>query len=132
MRSRSKLILFLLYPFHAFAQSCPAGFVAVEYDTFVPAVGGVCPSGYVAHDVSEVCSVGATGACWLVRALCGAGITKLNTSGGLSFPLYSDKSTSPSIHIKYNNMVCYVDLESGSATGAINVKYNGVVYHTVQ
>ena len=59
-------------------------------------------------------------------------ITKLNTSGGLSFPLYADKSTSPSIHIKYNNMVCYVDLESGSATGAINVKYNGVVYHAVQ
>lgn len=91
MRSRIRLILFLLYPFHAFAQSCPTGFVAVEYDTFVPAVGGVCPSGYVAHDVSDICASDVTGVCWFVRALCGAGITSLNTSGGLSFPLYSDK-----------------------------------------
>ncbi len=125
------LILFLLCPFHTFAQSCPSGMVAVEYDAFVPATGGACPSGYVAHDVETICGAG-DGACWLVRMLCTAGITMLNTSGGLSFPLYSDKSTSPSIYVKYNDTVCYADLEVGSATGAINIKYNDVIYHTVQ
>ena len=122
---------FLMFPIVGMATTCPSGMVAYEYDAYVPTVAGVCPAGYVAHDVSDVCSVGATGACWLVRVLCGAGITTLNTSGGLSFPLYSDKSTSPSIHIKYNDSTCYADLEVGVATGAFHVKYNDIVYHTV-
>ncbi len=74
------------------------------------------------------------GACWGVeqlRNLCTAGITSLNTSGGLAFPLYAEKSTSPSIYVRYNNMVCYGDLEVGISAGAVNVAYNDVVYHLV-
>lgn len=125
-------ILFLLCPFHVFAATCPAGFVTVEHDDFVPAVGGACVSGYVVHDLDVACGTGVTSACWLVRMVCGAGVTQLKTSGGLSFPLYSDKSTSPSIHVKYDNTVCYVDLATGVANSAINIRYNGVVYHAVK
>ena len=126
------LILFWLYPPCVFAVTCPVGFVAYEYDSFVPATGGVCASGYVGHSLDAVCASGGAMACWLVRVLCDAGVTELKTSDGLSFPLYSEKNTSPSIHIKYNDTVCYVDLEEGVANAAINVSYNGVVYHTVK
>lgn len=128
------LLLFIL-PFVAFAQSCPTGMVAVEYDNYVAADAGVCPAGYVAHDVVDVCSDASTGACWLVeqmRALCGAGVTQLNISGGLNFPLYSTRATIPSLCVRYNDTTCYVDLEEGSAADAININNNGVTYHTVK
>ena len=129
-----KLGAFLIFvPMSAFAVSCPTGMVAVEYDSFVPAVSGVCDAGYKAHDIDTVCGSG-DGACWVVeqlRNLCTAGITSLNTSGGLAFPLYAEKSTSPSIYVRYNNMVCYGDLEVGLSAGAVNVAYNDVVYHLV-
>ena len=106
----------------------------MEYDNYVAADAGVCPSGYVAHDVDTVCGAG-DGVCWIVehlRELCGAGVTQLNVSGGLNFPLYSTRATNPSLCVRYNDTTCYVDLESGNVTGAINVNYNGVVYHTVE
>lgn len=124
-------VCFLLFPFVAYAQSCPAGMVAVEYDTFVPAVSGACSAGYVAHDTETVCGAG-DGVCWLVRMGCRAGVSSLRTSTGLSVPLYAEKETFPSLCVRYNNTMCYVDLEPGQASGAINIKYNGVVYHTVE
>ncbi len=128
-----KIVSFLFLPRIVFAASCPSGMIAYEYDSFVPAISGACPAGYVAHDTDAVCGAG-DGACWLLeqlRALCSAGATNLKTSGGLSFPLYSTRTTTPSLCVSYNNTTCYADLESGSATDAINVKYNGVTYHTV-
>ena len=127
-------LLFFILPFVAFAQSCPTGMVAVEYDAFVPAVAGACPSGYVAHATETVCGAG-DGACWIVeqiRALCGAGITKIKTSNGLSVSLYSDKVTTPSLNVQYNGMVCYADMKQGNASGTINVKIGDVVYHLVE
>lgn len=124
-------LLFIIIPFVGFAATCPTGMMAVEYDAFVPAVAGVCPSGYVAHATETVCGTG-DGACWLVehlRALCGAGITKIKTSNGFSVSLYSDKATTPSLNVGYNGMVCYADMKEGRATGTINVKIDGVVYH---
>ena len=112
----------------------PNPVVAYDYDTFVSAVSGACPTGYVAHDVDAVCGAG-DDVCWLIeqlRELCGSGITQLTTSGGLSFPLYSTRGTTPSLCIGYNDTTCYVDLEAGVATGAINVNYNGVTYHTIK
>ncbi len=129
---RKLIFLFVVCPKFSLAATCPSGMIAVEYDTFVPAVAGACPSGTVAHNVLDVCSDEMTGTCWLVRMLCAAGITALNTSGGLSFPLYSDKSTSPSLHILYNNTICYGDMASGVAADAININYNGNVYHVVK
>lgn len=128
-----KIVSFLFLPYAAFAATCPSGMIAYEYDSFVSATSGACPSGYVAHSVDTICGA-VDGACWLLeqlRALCSAGATNLKTSGGLSFPLYSTRTTTPSLCVQYNDITCYVDLESGTAAGAINVKYNGVTYHTV-
>ncbi len=122
-------------PCFAMGATCPSGFVVYENDVFVQAVSDECPSGYVAHDVTDVCSGATTGVCWVaeqLRALCGAGLTQIKTSGGLSIPLYADKLTSPSIHVRYNNVTCYADLESGRASDAINLGVGGVIYHTVK
>lgn len=111
---------------------CPSGFFEINRPNIV--IADVCPFGMVSLGVVKGCDSNVTGTCWIfekLRTLCGAGITKLNTSGGLSIPLYSDKSTSPSIHIKYNNTVCYADLEQGTTTGTIHVKYKDVVYRAV-
>ena len=61
--------------------------------------------------------------------LCAVGITKLNTSNGLSYNIYASKYTTPAINILYNNTVCYMNLESGNATDAINIQYGDMVYH---
>lgn len=126
-----KRLMFIFLVFPSFAATCPTGFIAVEYDGFMPATSGACPAGYVAHSVDIVCG-GGDGACWLVRMMCTAGISSLNVSGGLRFQLYSERGTTPALCVKYNDMTCYADLERGNTTDAINVNYNGVVYHTVK
>ena len=79
-----------------------------------------CDSGYgrTANDTCE--------------QLCRAGITQLRTSNGLSYNLYANKTTTPSINIKPDNTntVCYVNLAIGNATNTINVQYGNTVYHT--
>ena len=63
--------------------------------------------------------------------LCGAGITTLRTSNGLIFNLYANKLTSPAVHIKtVDGTVCYVNMASGNATGAINTRIGDTIYHT--
>ena len=61
--------------------------------------------------------------------LCGPGFTTLRTGSGLVIPLYSEKLSSPAIHIGYNGGMCYGILESGTGDG-INLEYNGQTYHT--
>ncbi|MDW2958716.1 MAG: hypothetical protein R8M37_02810 [Alphaproteobacteria bacterium] len=63
---------------------------------------------------------------------CDIGISRLMVSTGGIFQLYAEKYTEPSLVVSYNDQKCYGKLEQGSATGAINVKYNGAVYHTVE
>ena len=126
------LLLFFILPFVAFAQSCPTGMVAVEYDNYVAADAGVCPAGYVAHDVTDACSGAATGACWLIeqiRARCGAGVVQIKTNSGVVVPLYSNRVTTPSFCVRYNDTVCYADMVLGRASGTVNVKYGDAVYH---
>ncbi|MDW2958822.1 MAG: hypothetical protein R8M37_03380 [Alphaproteobacteria bacterium] len=122
-------LFFLLFPGVLFAANCPIGMVSVEYDNYVAAVGGACPAGYVAHDAGA-CTDGVVGACWAVRMGCGVGVPVIKTSTGVSVPLYADQATMPAIHVKYNGVVCYADLNQGTSSGAINVRYNNAVYHT--
>ena len=61
--------------------------------------------------------------------LCDLGFTTLRTGSGLVIPLYSEKLSSPAIHIGYNGGMCYGILESGSGDG-INLEYGGQTYHT--
>lgn len=123
------LFFVFLLPLDAFAAAvCPGGMVAVEYDNYVASTGGVCPSGYVVHDMVDVCGGTSTGVCWL-RPLCGAGVTQIKTSSGVVVSLYSDRVTVPSFCAQYNNMVCYADMVLGQVSGAINVDYADAIYH---
>lgn len=132
---RVLIFIFIVLPFVAFAQSCPTGMVAVEYDNYVVADAGLCPAGYVAHDVTDACSGAATGACWLVgqieqiRARCGAGVTQIKTNSGVVVPLYSGRVTTPSFCVRHNDTVCYADMVLGRASGTVNVEYGDAVYH---
>ena len=62
---------------------------------------------------------------------CELGISNFKTSTGLSFSLYAEKYTEPSLVVGYNDGKCYGKLETGRVTGTINVNYNGTVYHLV-
>ena len=65
--------------------------------------------------------------------LCTAGVTGLHTSTGLVFNLYANKQTSPAIHIMPDgtNTVCYTSLAPGAANNAVNVEFNGAIYHSI-
>ncbi len=95
--------------------------------------GSTSPAGSVNVDACA-CNTGfAFNSVGLCSALCGSGVTKLQTSSGLSVPLFAAKTTSPSIFVSNRaDAMCYADLVTGAASGAINVNYNGAVYHTVQ
>lgn len=136
---RGLIFVLLLIPGFAYgADVCPGGFVAIEEpDEFVVLSGdGTCPAGYTAVDEYDACGGGAVDyLCYIasvVRALCGAGIDKIKTSTGIVVPLYADKYTTPSVHVRYNDTVCYADLEPGNVAGTINIKFNGDVYHTLK
>ena len=80
-----------------------------------------CDSGY-ALTSSNTC-----------EQLCTAGVTGLHTSTGLVFNLYANKQTSPAIHIMPDgtNTVCYTSLAPGAANNAVNVEFNGAIYHSI-
>ena len=64
-------------------------------------------------------------------ALCSAGITELHV-GDYVFNLYATKQTSPALHVKYNDTICYVSLATGTGTNAMHIKTSdGTIYHTV-
>lgn len=64
-------------------------------------------------------------------ALCGAGATQLKTSTGLAFNIYRDKLSSPALAIGLSGGTCYVPLDTGTATNAINIKNGTTNYHTI-
>ena len=107
---------------------CPDGFYTVPYEID-------CGEGLV--DVADVvhCDEDTSGDYCLIGEVpaipCAAGITMLRTGTGVSIPLWAERGTEPSLCVKYNDMVCYANLEVGQATGAINVRYGDVVYHAV-
>lgn len=107
-----------------------------------------CPSGYTAYDrslqlsLSTTCPSGTTNigtipsSCTLSKdcfpdMVCNAGFTDLKTSSGLTIPVYSTDSTSPSLRIALGGTTCHVPLVTGNATGAINIKYNNTQYKTM-
>ncbi len=65
------------------------------------------------------------------NTLCPFGATSLRTDTGVNVPLFSSRNTTPAINVKINNNICYADLVPGTSTGAINIEYNGQMYHTV-
>ena len=56
-----------------------------------------------------------------------AGIGKLKTSTGLSFPILKTQIGEKSLAISHNDTTCYVPLAPG--VGELNISYDGQVYH---
>lgn len=108
---------------------CPDGFYTVPYEIS-------CGEGLV--DVTGVphCNKNTSGEFCFIGDMpvtpCAAGITVLRTGTGVSIPLWSDKNTTPALAVRYNNMTCWGNLQSGQVTNGINIKYNNQVYHLVE
>ena len=62
-------------------------------------------------------------------ASCGTGMGTIKSGAGQAYKLYTKKTTSPSVVIKYENRTCYACLEAGTAMGEVNVNYNERTYH---
>lgn len=53
------------------------------------------------------------------------------TSTGLSYKLYKKKTTSPALGVKRDNDVCWGNLQLGSLSPGVNIKYHDMIYHLV-
>ncbi len=130
------IVAFLLsgVAFGVNAASCPTGYVVID-NPYVT-IADTCSDGAVPVGVADSCADSDVGSvCWVIeqlRILCASGISNIKTSTGVSVPLYAEKYTVPAVHIRYNNDVCYGNLATGQAVGAINLKFNGKVYHMVE
>ena len=87
--------------------ACPDGFT--EY---------LGPAGGLVRDANGNCS-----------ELCGSGISSLNTSNGYKFDLFATKNTTPAIHIKSGDVVCYADLIAGASSDTLNIGIGDTTYH---
>lgn len=105
---------------------CPDGFYTVPYDIS-------CGEGFV--DTTDVpsCADDTSGDfCSTVNRLpCTSGLSVLRTGSGLSYQLWAEKYTEPSLCVAYNGQVCYISLAPGKAQDALNLNYNGSVFHAI-
>lgn len=105
-------------------DTCPDGFFTVPYESW-------CGDGMV--NIADVpsCDEDISGEYCLMPVLkpCTSGISRLRTSNGVSVPLFAEKSTLPSLAVKYNGITCFANFEPGTADGTINVVFDGQVYH---
>lgn len=126
---------------------CMAGYVDAGVDSVVSAIlaDGSCSSGYelvgsysecTATTTSNLCTTLCNGG-WLKTSAgfcstaCDAGFSALHVSNGLQFTAYGMKTTRPSLNIRgENGKICYINLSVGSGKNAINIRYNGTIYHT--
>jgi len=125
---------------------CPADFyqIPVAAETLTTPEMGVCATGYSSYHLHADCNAGQTGGgfCAILcdgglhytgagtcAEICPYGGGMLRTSGGVSYPLYAERQTTPSLVLKTADGVCYINCLSGSARGAINVKTRDKTYH---
>ncbi len=118
--------------------SCPAGTYSDEVAASSPDVCQPCPDGTYSDGGDFECSACATTPCdpttgnpIVTQRLCEIGVGTIKTSTGLSFALYAEKYTEPSLVVGYNGGKCYGKLEAGNAAGTLNFNYNGTLYHLV-
>lgn len=138
------------------SENCPSGYVKSFVNQSVRRVLGECPDGaYMIDDnqitvwaypydstpdttiVVRLCDSGYDmnylGDCAALCTVSNTGVKTqyLRTDTGLVFPVYGKKLTTPSLNIKTGNRQCYVNMVPGNGSGAINVRYQDVVYRTV-
>ncbi len=64
--------------------------------------------------------------------MCMSGITYLK-SNGISVPLYATPQTSPANNVQLpGQSICYGSLATGGGADAINIQFNGTIYHSIQ
>ncbi|MBP3545025.1 MAG: hypothetical protein J6J82_01800 [Alphaproteobacteria bacterium] len=68
--------------------------------------------------------------CILTPPLCDFA-TFVCTSANVSNNLFADKNTSHAIAIKSGADTCYINLEPGQSSDAINIRMDGTVYHSI-
>jgi len=56
------------------------------------------------------------------------GTAKLRTDT-ISLNMYSEQTTHPSVALQYKNQVCYVRMQPGKKSNAINLVYKDTIYH---
>lgn len=126
--------LFLVMMFGAYAaNTCPSGYTQLNKN-YVISLSDSCPTGYssVGGENPVVnCTDTTSKVCMFFADFCKTGVTKLKTSTGVVNKLYDTKTTTPSLVVKTSGGLCYGNLASGSAKNAVNIKYNGNVYHVV-
>lgn len=107
-------------------DTCPDGFFTVPYESWCgEGMVNIADTPYCADDVSgEYCLMNAT-------KPCDAGISAIKTSTGLSFTLWAEKYTEPSLAVQYNGTTCWAKLETGQASATINIRHQDSVYHVV-
>lgn len=60
-------------------------------------------------------------------------IPHLYTSNGTSFTLHEEKTTTPALHVRYEDKIYYGNLESGRGTNTINIlNQDGSIWHLVE
>ena len=135
----NKILLFcslgLFVMFGAFAaDTCPSGYVQLNKPNYIISLTDSCPSGYskvLGENPLVNCRYSSNKVCMFFADFCKTGVTKLKTSTGVVNKLYDTKTTTPSLVVKTSGGLCYGNLSSGSAKNAVNIKYNGNVYHVV-
>lgn len=107
---------------------CPDGFFTVPWESW-------CGEGMVNVSDAVSCDSDLTDAMYCLmpmdEVLCETGVSNLKTSTGLSFSLYAEKYTEPSLAVQYNGQICWAKLEAGQASNSINVNYQDTIYHVV-
>ena len=135
----NKILLFcslgLFVMFGAFAaDTCPSGYVQLNKPNYIISLTDSCPTGYAlvgGENPVVNCTDTTSKVCMFFADFCKTGVTKLKTSTGVVNKLYDTKTTTPSLVVKTSGGLCYGNLASGSAKNAVNIKYNGNVYHVV-
>lgn len=107
--------------------TCPSGYHATGIDeSFDTQSGtGTCISGYTAWDSVSSCTDDSTDS--ICTTYCGNGYTRLNTSTGLKYKIYSMQQTTPTLNIGTPENRCYINLVPGA--GSMSIEHNGSVYH---
>lgn len=111
----------------AFAASCPTGYMSYNRSLQL-SLATTCPSGTTDIGSLPNSCASAPTQC-MPDYVCESGVSALKTNTGLSVPLYSQSVTTPSLHVSVGDKVCHTPLLTGTATGAINVKYNNTNYY---
>ena len=119
-------------------DDCPTNYYAITPATaFVRAdENNECATDYTQYNDTDLCRkyLGPNMAEMCTPQLrCQSLATTLRSSTGVILPLYRERATQPSMYVLFENGdLCFANVISGAANNAVNVEYEGAVYHGVE